>query len=112
MGTALELPDYVNLESHTITIQGDGPSRRHTRAVNARMLAVVFVGLTGISTPWKISAPSTPAIVAAEPHSSEATHSPNARSGVHDPSRMLLIGAALLAIAAAVRRTDTDSASR
>jgi hypothetical protein len=74
------------------------------------MLAVLFVGLTGISTPWKISAPSTPAVVAAEPRSAEQTPPPERqRAGLQDPSRLLLIGGALIAIAAAVRRSDTDN---
>jgi hypothetical protein len=77
------------------------------------MLAVVFVGLTGISTPWKISAPSTPAVVAAEPRSAEVVPSAFADvTSIQDPSRMLLIGAALIAIAAAVRRGDTDGETR
>jgi hypothetical protein len=33
-------------------------------------------------------------------------------TAIQDPSRMLLIGAALIAIAAAVRRGDTDAASK
>src|SRR5829696_1833749 len=111
MGTALELLHCVNPESHKIASRAVASRQRRTRALNARMLAVVFVGLTGISTPWKISAPSTPAVVAAEPRSAEAL--PSMLPDVtQDPSRMLLIGAALIAIAAAVRRGDTDTESR
>ena len=95
-------------------MRGSARLASRTRATNARMLAVVFVGLTGISTPWKISAPSTSAVVAAEPRSAEAIP-PSGRehrdhSGLQDPSRLLLIGGALIAIAAAVRRSDPDSA--
>ena len=94
-------------------MRGNVRLANRTRATNARMLAVVFVGLTGISTPWKISAPSTSAVVAAEPRSAEAIP-PAARerehNGLQDPSRLLLIGGALIAIAAAVRRSDPDSA--
>ena len=113
MGTALELRHCVNSESHRVAVGAVASRQRRTRALNARMLAVVFVGLTGVSTPWKISAPSTPAVVAAEPRSAEGAPSmlPDL-TAIQDPSRMLLIGAALIAIAAAVRRGDTDAASK
>ena len=115
MGTSLELPHDVNsdsrrIESQRIAGRRGAPLTPRSRAVNARMLAVVFVGLTGISTPWKISAPSTPAVVAAEPRSADEIVSPV--EGLQDPSRMLLIGAALIAIAAAVRRSDTETPPR
>ncbi len=109
MGTALELLHCVNPESHKMTARGGLRSKSRGRATNARMLAVLFVGLTGISTPWKISAPSTPAVVAAEPRAAESIPAGRQHAGLQDPSRLLLIGGALIAIAAAVRHSNTDN---
>jgi hypothetical protein len=112
-GTALELPHRVNRTSHKVSTPAGVPDR-HRKAVNARMMAVILLGLTGVTTPGKISAPSTSAVIAAAPSSSEST--PPERSnasnaiGGQEPSRLLLVGAALIAIAAAVRRGDADGA--
>jgi len=101
----------VNRVRYKILIRDGVQVGRHSQAVKARMIAVVLLGLTGVTTPGTISAPSTPAVIAAAPNASDSSTTTRSRTpGAQDPSRMLLVGAALIAVAAAVRRGNADSA--
>ncbi len=106
MGTTLELQAPVKLVRRRTSVRGLAiPLRRRRHNLQAWLVAVIFVGVTGITTSWATSAPSPPAAIAEEPAASDAPRRLG-ETGVQDPSKLVLLGAALIAIAAAVRRGD------
>ena len=107
MGTTLELQATVKLVRRRTSVRGLAiPLRRRRHNLQAWLVAVIFVGVTGIATSWATSAPSPPAVIEAEPATSDVA-SRRDETGVQDPSKLMLLGAALIAIAAAVRRGDS-----
>ena len=125
MGTTLELQMGVKPERNETTAGTSTRTRRRLQDVKAWLVAVIFLGVTGITTSWAISAPPAASVMAEEsssseesaafeeePSSAETAGAQDPAGGLQDPSRMMLLGAALIAIAAAVRRVDSVDKAR